>query len=44
MIDLIDLCQESDMVISTSCNFVGGARKGTEDCILYGTSSCLKRK
>lgn len=34
MIDLIDLCQQSDMAISTSCNFVGGAGKRTRDCIV----------
>lgn len=44
MIDLIDLCQQSDMAILTSCNFVGGAGKETGDCILCGTSTCPKRK
>lgn len=44
MIDLIDLCQRSDMATSTGGNFVGGARRGTGDSIFYNTTSCSKRK
>lgn len=33
MIDLIDLCQRSDMAVSTGGNFVGGAGKQTGDSI-----------
>jgi len=44
MIDLIDLCQRSDMAISTGSNFVGGAGRGTGDSIFCNTPSCSERK